>query len=220
MNLHIPISAFNMAEIGLMPAVPMHVMSPKTSSPIMAVVQDVPLGVHVITLPGVRIDATNMMNSMASLPGFDGRVPRLVAHGPSGAEAWSDRQALSAVIPATVNATLTAAVRDKVRVTRGRIGEEGGALIKGAIIQSDTKGLVHAVFDELGPRALTDMMDGTQRLIDGKLKKAERGVSDMIAKIHGKGWKPKASLNTPVEDMENKINIQPPQRHHEGARKE
>eukprot|EP00873_Tetraselmis_striata_P033078 jgi/Tetstr1/453342/TSEL_040333.t1 len=212
MNLHIPISAFNMAEIGLMSAVPMHVMSPKTSSPIIAVVQDVPLGVHVITLPGVRIDATNMMNSMASLPRFDGRVPRPVAHGPSGAEAWSDRQALSAVIPSTVNATLTAAVRDKVRVTRGRFGEEGGALIKGVIIQINTKGRRSAWGCRTRPWTLKE--------IDGKLKKAERGVSDMIAKIYGKGWKPKASLNTPVEDMENKINIQPPQRHHEGARKE
>eukprot|EP00873_Tetraselmis_striata_P043909 jgi/Tetstr1/464173/TSEL_008978.t1 len=227
MNLHMPISAFSMAEIALLAAVPMHVLSPKKSSPIMAVVQDVALGVHVITLPGVRIDARNMMNLMASLPRFDGRVPKPLD---AVAGAWSGRQALSAVIPATVNATLKAA-GDKVRVTRGQLGEEGGALTKGAF-QSDTKGLVHAVYNELGPRALTDMMDGTQRLvcewllqsgfsvglsdlavdagtlkeIDGKLQEAERGVSDLIAKIHGKGWKPKASLNTPAEDLENEIN--------------
>ena len=227
MNSHLPISPFSMTEIALLAAVPMHVLSPKNSSPIMAVVQDVALGVHAITLPDVRIDAKNMMNLMTSLPRFDGIMPRPADRNQ---RLWSGRQALSAVIPATVNAHLKSS-GERVEVKRGKLSEKGGSLVKGAF-QSDTKGLVHAVYNDLGPRALVDMMDGTQRLvcdwllqtgfsvglsdlavgdathkeIDARLAEAERGVSDLIAKIHGKGWKPKASLNTPAEDLENEIN--------------
>eukprot|EP00873_Tetraselmis_striata_P033902 jgi/Tetstr1/454166/TSEL_041085.t1 len=227
MNAHMPVTPFSMTEIALLAAVPMHVLSPKNSSPIMAIVQDVALGAHIITLPDVRIPARNMMNLMSALPRFDGRVPLPVD---PDARLWSGRQALSAVIPATVNASLKA-TGGRVHVKRGALSKDGGALVKGAY-QNDTKGLVHAVFNELGPRALVDMMDGTQRLvcdwllqtgfsvglsdlavdsatlkeIDAKLLEAERGVSDLIARIHAKGWKPKASLNTPAEDLETEIN--------------
>ena len=230
MNSHLPISAFSMTEIALLAAVPVHALSPKNSSPIISVVQDVALGVHVITLPDVRIAPRDMYNLMAALPRFDGRVPR---PADPGAGLWSGRQALSAVIPASVNASLKATGGSKVHVRHGDLGEEGGALVKGAY-QNDTRGLVHAVFNELGPRALADMMDGTQRLvcdwllqsgfsvglsdlavgadtlreIDTELRDAEKGVLDFIAKIHGKGWRPKASLNTPTEDFEKEVNSQ------------
>ena len=227
MNAHLPITPFSMVEIALLAAVPQHVLSPKNSSPIMAVVQDVCLGVHSITLPGVRLTDRNMFNLMATLPSFDGVVP---PPADKGGKLWSGRQALSAVIPASVNASLKA-VDGRTHVSRGLLSEDGGALVKGSY-QSDTKGLVHHVYNELGPRALTDMMDGTQRLvcdwllqtgfsvglsdlhvdgdtlkeIQGKLLEAEQGVADFIGKIHARGWRPKSSLNTPAESFENEIN--------------
>ena len=226
MNLHLPITPFSMTEIALLAAVPMHVLSPKDSSPIMAVVQDVALGVHLVTLPDVRIGKRDMFNLMCSIPRFDGRVPD-PAHA---AESWSGKQALSAVIPASVNAALKGTL-GVCHVKHGDMSELGGAIAKSAF-QKNTEGLVHSVLNDLGPRALTDMMDGAQRLvcdwllqvgfsvglsdlyvdektlkeIQGKLIDAERSVEELVSTIHSNKWRPKASLNAPCEDFENEVN--------------
>lgn len=225
MNLHLPITPFSMTEIALLAAVPLHVLSPKDSSPIMSVVQDVALGIHLITLPDVRIKRRDIFNLMCSLPRFDGRIPE-----PIEPSLWSGKQALSAVIPASAN-SIAKGTAGSCHVKHGDLSEEGGAIAKSAY-QKNTDGLVHSVLNDLGPRALTDMMDGTQRIvcdwllqagfsvglsdldvdsktleeIRSKLIEAEESVDELVATIHGKKWRPKASLNSPSEDFENEVN--------------
>jgi DNA-directed RNA polymerase II subunit RPB1 len=226
MNAHATISAFTMTEIAMLAAVPMHILSPKNSGPIVSVVQDVALGVHLVTLPDVSIKRRAMMNLMSCLPRFDGKLPE-----PAKGTAWSGKQALSAVIPAPTNAQLKAADDAPISIKHGRISEDSGALGKDAF-QRNTHGLVHTVYNELGPRALTDMLDGTQRLVCDWLLQAgfsvglsdlmiSQGATDEIQKtleettkkvdeairvIHGKNWKPKVSLNTPDVDFEDGVN--------------
>nr|WRJ69948.1 DNA-directed RNA polymerase II subunit Rpb1 [Oceanusvirus sp.] len=226
MNCHAAISAFTMTEIAMLAAVPMHVLSPKNSGPIVSVVQDVALGVHLVTLPGVSIARRSMMNLMSSLPRYNGELPE-----PANGDRWSGKQALSAVIPPPTNASMKAADGTPIDIRHGRISEESGALGKGAY-QKNTHGLVHTVYNELGPRALTDMLDGTQRLVCDWLMhtgfsvglsdlridqdttdEIQKTLDDTVKKVdeeirttHKKDWKPKVSLNTPDVDFENIVN--------------
>ena len=228
MNLHATISAFTMTEIAMLAAVPMHVLSPKNSSPIVAVVQDVAVGVHLISLPDVVIDERTMNNLMATIPRFNGEVPEPLAPGGR----WTGKQALSAVVPAPVNVSMKSPNGKPIHIRHGTISEESDALAT-STYQKRTVGLVHSVYNEHGPRALTDMLDGTQRLvcdwlmntgfsvglsdlvvsgetmntITEKLDDTVSKVQEVIDAMHKRDWKPKVSLNSPDEDFEDNVNM-------------
>lgn len=219
MNMHACISPFSMCEIAMLAAVPMHILSPKNSSPIVAVVQDVALGVHAITLPDVKINKRLMHNLLSTLPAFDGIIPE---PKDKSKREWTGKQALSAVIPAATNTD---------SVVHGEISDTAKPFRK-EDYQAGTNGLVHTVYNELGPRAVVDMFDGTQRLVCDwlieagfsvglsdlivkpeitkdivtELKSTEKAVSDLIKKIHSGKWRPKTSINTPHEEFESEVN--------------
>ncbi|AUF82600.1 DNA-directed RNA polymerase II subunit Rpb1 [Tetraselmis virus 1] len=227
MNLHATISAFTMTEISMLAAVPMHVLTPKNSSPIIAVVQDVALGVHLITLPDVHMNNRLMYNLLASIPRFNGIVP----DANKESIYWTGKQALSMIIPSPVNVSMKSSTDHPINIKHGIISESSDALDT-STYQKKTVGLVHTVYNEHGPRALTDMLDGTQRMvcdwlmqtgfsvglsdlvvdpdvmeeIENGLGETSKKVNDIIKVIHGKNWKPKVSLNTPDEDFEKNVN--------------
>lgn len=186
MNMHVPQSLLTHYEIQKLASVPMHVLSPKTSKPIITIVQDVALGVFRLTQPDVSIPLRQVFNLVTS---FDVH-PTSVSAGldDDDADAWSGRRVLSCVLPPTTN--LHMHTRDPesdrfdpdvhvVRIRRGQI--ESGVLTSG-VYGAGSRGLVHSVYNTLGPTAVTSMLNATQKLVCGWLVSSgfSVGISDLV----------------------------------------
>lgn len=181
-NGHCPISVYTSTEIAALAAVPMNVLTPRMSKPIIAIVQDVPLGVWVITKPGETLPRDLYCNLVSALSS----TPRSVPDGVF----LSGREALSAVIPTSVtmrkrtgqynhdDPSHAANADATVDIRHGRI--VGGTLDKG--VYQANGGLVHHVYNELGPAATVRLFDDTQRMICDWFKHRgfSVGLSDMV----------------------------------------
>ena len=230
LNLHATVSSMTMTEIASLAAVPVQVISPRTSEPIIGIVQDVALGVYEITHPGTTVDKYLYANLMTLTPGFKGEAERR--------EEYSGQETLSAVVPALVNMTKKNESynaddpsdplneQNVVRISHGRVS---GVMDK-KTFGSGTSGLIHHVFNEVGPKATVDMLDSTQRVVcdwfkhrgfsvglsdlviskeaqaavKSAIRDAKQEVYDIIADVHS-GRFNNTGLGTPSESFEKKM---------------
>lgn len=167
MNLHMPQSLTTQHEIEALAAVSKLIVGTANCKPLIGVVQDVALGVYRLTKPGVVVPAHVAADLLSAL-----RVSadRLTIAPSSGADLFS------AILPAGVNygrpGSETAFIRD-------------GTLVEGAVskrvYQTRSTGLVHAIFNDLGPDETRRLFDNTQRLVCDWLATAgfSVGLSDV-----------------------------------------
>ena len=171
MNLHMPQSVQTANELIMLASVPTQIISPREGKPIVAVVQDIALGVSRITQDHVRISPKQYCNLMSNIDAFCGVLPKPMTQ--KGLSYYTGRQAVSTYLPKTLNA----------RIANKRYGDElsdaekkrhmvvirNGELIQGTldkqVFQNKTKGIVHSVYNENGPTETRSLFDNTQRLI-------------------------------------------------------
>lgn len=197
MNCHMPQSYQTMEELKQLTAVPTQIISPKDSSPIMSVVQDVCLGVYRLTKHHVRIPERQFFNLLTTNEKFTGILP--TPHEvKNNTPLYTGAQTLSLVMPERLNTEFNLANYDDniahdlnikagnvLIVKNGQI--QAGACDKTAY-QKGTRGIVHSIFNEYGPEATRDMYDHTQKLVcdwlvyDG----FSVGVSDLIVEQNTK----------------------------------
>ena len=204
MNMHVPQSRQTAYEIQKLAAVPLHVLSPRYSRPIITIVQDVALGVFRISQPNVRITQRQMFNLACGnqllgassgsggvvsaplpAPKGDGRDP----WSASGRAAWTGREALSTVLPPTANVQMRSG-RDRddpkfdadVDVVRIEGGQIVSGVLTGDCFSAASRGLVHSTYNTLGPEAVVAMLNSTQKLICDWLVLSgfSVGISDIV----------------------------------------
>ena len=190
MNMHVPQSLQTQYELKELAAVPLHVLSPRYSRPIIGPVQDVALGVFRITQPGVSVSQRQLYNLSCGNQLLGGFVTTQAGrNGALSGNRWTGREVLSTVLPPTASMRMkteddpskfVADVHD-IRVVDGII--KSGVLSEKVFSKAST-GLVHSTYNTLGPDAVIAMLNSTQKLICDWLVLSgfSVGVADMVIK--------------------------------------
>lgn len=185
MNAHLPQSIVTMNELVELAAVPTQIISPRECKPIIAIVQDVPLGVYRLTKSHINMNQKLFFNLMSLNPRFNGVIP--AADEKKGdVEKWTGKQILSTIIPRNINIKAPNKSFDGPQDKENFVVIENGIIKQGVIdkliYQNRTKGLIHSIFSECGPDETRQFFDNTQRIICDWLVNNgfSVGISDLI----------------------------------------
>jgi DNA-directed RNA polymerase beta' subunit len=185
MNIHMPQSIVTMNELVELAAVPTQIISPRECKPIIAIVQDVPLGVYRLTKSHVFLNQKMLFNLMSLNPRFAGYIPPPMK-AENGVARWSGRQMLSTIIPKNINVRAPNksynGASDKENFVVIENGEIKQGIVDKLIYQNRTKGLIHSIFNECGPDETRMFFDNTQRICCDWLVNSgfSVGISDLI----------------------------------------
>jgi DNA-directed RNA polymerase II subunit RPB1 len=186
MNAHIPQSYEATAELQEIASVPMQIIRPRDSTPVIGVVQDALAGSYLATRPGNFFTRREFMNMMMKNKNFS-EVPAGRAQDPASGKARYTGQQLIETLLNPINLTMpnkmyenTNSDSDLVKIHEGKFLQ--GTLDKG-IFNSSGKGIVHVTYNDYGPKEAVDFMDGLQSMMETYLimKGFSVGISDLIA---------------------------------------
>lgn len=174
MNLHAPQSVEAATELRNIAAVPLQIVSPRESAPIVSVVQDTLVGANRFTRDGVLFTKKEAMSLLIHAKRWDGSLPPPVTEEPQ--PMWSGRQLLSAILPPVSLAMKNSSDQD-VEINRGLLTK--GTLDKGVF----GKQLLHIIYNDYGPDMTVDFLDSLQAMIANFLMNSgfSVGISDLIA---------------------------------------
>jgi DNA-directed RNA polymerase II subunit RPB1 len=174
MNLHAPQSVEAATELRNIAAVPLQIVSPRESAPIVSVVQDTLVGANRFTRDGVLFNKKEAMSLLIHAKRWDGVLPPPVTEDPQ--PMWSGRQLLSAILPPVSLAMKNSSDQD-VEINRGLLTK--GTLDKGVF----GKQLLHIIYNDYGPDMTVDFLDSLQAMIANFLMNSgfSVGISDLIA---------------------------------------
>lgn len=205
MNAHLPQSIITMNELVELAAVPTQIISPRECKPIIAIVQDVPLGVYRLTKSSVTMGHKQFMNLMSLNPRYLGYVPS-PANSFQNVSKWSGRQILSTIIPKNINLKAGNKSYDGPNDKENFVVIENGEIKQGIvdklIYQNRTRGLIHSIFNECGPDETRLFFDNTQRIICDWLvtNGFSVGISDLIV-----DQDTQENLKKTIHDMKVKV---------------
>jgi len=157
MNMHVPQSLQTENELRILASVPTQIISPRDSSPIISVVQDIVVGLYRISKEQSYVNNKQFFNIMAGNSKFTGDYQNPILKY-NGAKIWHGRQLLSSVINPLIN----------LSGGKGVVIEDG--VIKSGIVdkkfyQEMSYGLIQTVHNDLGMNECSALFDNTQRLI-------------------------------------------------------
>lgn len=194
MNMHVPQSITSKCELEMIAAVPYQIMSPRNCQPIVGVVQDITLGLYRLTKSGVTIDPEDFMKLVSTNTRFLGEIPDLYDEKKNLRKAFTGRELLSSIIPPSVNVrTGNSSIGDPKTDKENFVIIENGNLVQGIvdknIYQKATKGLVHAIYNDIDQDEARHFLDNTQRLICNWLMMSgfSVGMSDLVLDEETKG---------------------------------
>lgn len=188
-----PQSVVSQNEIIEIAAVPYQIMSPKECKPLVAIVQDVALGVYRLTKKHVTLTEKQLFNLLSTNSKFYGNVPKPLASKAGQAPKWSGRQVLSAILPENVNlrsgnGSFKGTAEDKENFVVIENGQITQGTVDKRIYQNRTSGLVHSIYNDCNPEETRQFFDNTQKLICNWLVHAgfSVGISDLIVQENTK----------------------------------
>ncbi len=185
MNLHAPQSVEAATELREIAAVPLQIVSPRESTPIVSVVQDTLVGANRFTRPNVLFTKKETMNLLVHAKRWNGVLPAPVTMEPQ--PMWSGQQLLSALLPPVslqmANSSYSDADKtnpnsqNMVKIIDGQIQQ--GILDKSVF----SKQLLHIIYNDYGPDMTIDFLDSLQAMIAAFLMNSgfSVGISDLIA---------------------------------------
>ena len=210
MNLHLPQSLQTQEELLQLASVPLQIISPRESKPIISIVQDIALGVFRITKPHVRLTEKQFFNLIATNQqcSYDHIPPPSKIEGKE--KYWSGRQLLSTIIPKKINVDMKSGQYNETKSDKENenhiISIRNGEILSGTfdkdVYQSRTKGLVHSIFNEYGPEETRIFFDNTQKMICNwlVLDGFSVGISDMVVKQESE-----ITFKETIRDMKSKV---------------
>lgn len=143
LNLHTPQSQSTAIEIDRLASVKSQIVSPRHHRPIIGVVQDVALGVYLLTQDGVTVDVNTAANICARC---SDTMPT---------RAMAGKELFSAILPSSLHCEMAGgAVVAHGSLTNGSIGKTQ--------FQQEGCGILHTVLSEEGPDAAVRLLDNTQ----------------------------------------------------------
>jgi DNA-directed RNA polymerase II subunit RPB1 len=183
MNAHIPQSYEATAELQEIASVPMQIIRPRDSTPVIGVVQDALAGSYLATRPGNYFTRREFMNMMMKNKRFS-TIPEPVMQDKF--PRYTGQQMIETLL-APINLNMansmydsSKADSDMVKIVEGKFLQ--GTLDKGVFNKSG-KGIVHVTYNDYGPKEAVDLMDGLQSMMESYLimKGFSVGISDLIA---------------------------------------
>ena len=184
MNAHIPQSIEAAIELREIAAVPLQIVGPRESKPIVSVVQDTLVGVNRFTRPNVLLNRREAMNLLIWAPRWNGILPEPVVKEP--VPLWSGQQLLSTLLP-PVNLEMRNISYDETKDTTDSpnyVKIQNG-IIKQGILDKDvfSKALIHVIYNDFGHDVTVDFLDSLQRMMANYLMNSgfSVGISDLIA---------------------------------------
>ena len=167
-NIHLPQCAATAIEISRLASVKNQIISPRHHRPIIGVVQDVALGVYLLTQDDVHVDLNTAANICA-------RCSDVMPVAP-----LSGRQLFSSILPSNLHCELSGgAVISFGDLLRGSVGK--------AQYQQEGCGILHSVFAEDGPDAAVRLLDSTQSMTCDWLMRNghSMGAADIVVSAKG-----------------------------------
>lgn len=174
MNLHAPQSVEAATELRMIAAVPLQIVGPRESVPLVSVVQDTLVGANRFTRPDVLFTRKEAMNLLVHAKRWNGKLPAPVVAAPQ--PMWSGQQLMSALLP-PVSLKMKNSSDQMVSIFQGAIQE--GTFDKAVF----SKQLIHIIFNDYGPDMTVDFLDSLQAMIANFLMNNgfSVGISDLIA---------------------------------------
>ncbi|KAF2128057.1 beta and beta-prime subunits of DNA dependent RNA-polymerase [Dothidotthia symphoricarpi CBS 119687] len=170
MNLHVPQSDETRAEIQNLCMVPKQIVSPQKNAPLMGIVQDTLLGAYKMTRRDSFMPLEQVMNIMMWVPDWDGIVPEPAILKPR--PLWTGKQIISLAIAKEV--TIIRSEDDSKPSPWNCLKDQsllilGGELIYGSItkkiVGATAGGVIHIIFNELGPQDAVGFFNACQRIV-------------------------------------------------------
>lgn len=174
MNLHAPQSVEAATELRMIAAVPLQIVGPRESVPLVSVVQDTLVGANRFTRPDVLFTRKEAMNLLVHAKRWNGKLPAPITADPQ--PMWSGQQLMSALLP-PVSLKMKNSSDQMVSIFQGAIQE--GTFDKAVF----SKQLIHIIFNDYGPDMTVDFLDSLQAMIANFLMNNgfSVGISDLIA---------------------------------------
>ena len=206
MNAHIPQSIEAAIELCEIAAVPLQIVGPRESKPIVSVVQDTLVGVNRFTRPNVLFNRRESMNLLIWASRWSGVLPEPTVKEP--VPLWSGQQLLSTLLP-SVNLEMRNISYDDAKDTRDspNFVKIQNGIIKQGILDKDvfSKALIHVIYNDFGHEVTVDFLDSLQRMMANYLMNSgfSVGISDLIAdeETKGKIEKELSVLKGQIEDI-------------------
>jgi DNA-directed RNA polymerase beta' subunit len=157
-------------------AVPLQIVGPRESVPLVSVVQDTLVGANRFTRPDVLFTRKEAMNLLVHAKRWNGKLPAPAVAEPQ--PMWSGQQLMSALLP-PVSLKMKNSSEQMVSIFQGAIDKDSGAFDKAVF----SKQLIHIIFNDYGPDMTVDFLDSLQAMIANFLMNRgfSVGISDLIA---------------------------------------
>jgi DNA-directed RNA polymerase II subunit RPB1 len=187
MNLHAPQSEEAAMELREIAAVPLQIVSPRDSKPIVSVVQDTLVGVNRFMRNNVLLNQREIMNMLIQTPGWTGKLPP-----PSNNEKgpkWSGKQVVSVLLP-PLNLDMPNGQFDEDK-DKGDPNSQNFVSIKNGIVERGvfdksifSAALIHLIYNDYGPAVTVDFLDSLHFLI-ANVSTALAGVEFLLLLFTG-----------------------------------
>ena len=185
MNMHVPQSIQTAVELQQLASVPLQIISPRVHTPIITLVQDTLLGINRITNDGVYLTRNEVMNIFMYIETFTGTFPEPELKNP---DKWTGRQLLSMILPEGLNLNMkNDSFDDNEDDKLNHVIIKNGQIIQGRfdkkILNAGSKGIIHMIFNDYGPKRCQQFLDDIQNIITRYLVITgfSVGISDLIA---------------------------------------
>ena len=185
MNAHLPQSIEAATELREIAAVPLQIVSPRESTPIVSVVQDTLVGANRFTRSTTLFTLKEAMNLLVHAKRWDGVLPPPVTKDPQ--PMWSGQQLLSTLLPPVSLEMQNSSFSDKDKGkgdSPNLVKILNGHMLQGILDKSVfSKQLLHIIYNDYGPSVTVDFLDSLQAMIASFLMNSgfSVGISDLIA---------------------------------------
>jgi len=183
MNLHAPQNVMAESELRHLAAIPYQIISPAANSPIIGIYQDSLLGSYRMTRKNVTFSPSKAMDLLMMYPHVNTKALR------DAGKKISSFEVLSQIMPPLTMVYKTKLFedgeeyKDSNNVLEIRNGKYTRGQLEKSVLGSTTKGILHRVFNDYGPKACADFNDNLQNVVTEYMKSSAYsvGVSDLIA---------------------------------------
>jgi DNA-directed RNA polymerase II subunit RPB1 len=145
------------------------IVSPQANRPVMGIVQDALLACYLFTRRDTFFDKASVMNTLMWIPQWDGILPTPAILKPR--PLWTGKQLFSILIPkgthvSTYHSTHPDDEKGLCSVGDTKVIIDDGELLSGIVCKKTVGtargGLIHVIWNDHGPVAASDFLDGCQ----------------------------------------------------------
>ncbi|MCJ1311030.1 DNA-directed RNA polymerase II subunit rpb1 [Agyrium rufum] len=167
MNLHVPQSEETRAEVSQLCMVPLNIVSPQRNSPLMGIVQDTLCGVYKLCRRDVFLTEDQLTNILLWVPDWDGVIPQPALIKPR--PRWTGKQVISMIIPSGLNLIRPDKGGFSPLTDDGLVVDHGSVmfgLLNKKAVGAASGGIIHIIYNELGPEAALAFFNGCQTVVN------------------------------------------------------